>query len=149
MRNNSIKDNLVGKTVKEIYMNEDELTFVTDEGNVYLNVDGDCCSHSYLFDFYGVKRLLGNKIVDFEQIDLSEGDVGYRKETWEFETDEYNEILVYGYRITTIDTLFGEVSSVFSFRNSSNGYYGGSLEISDSDKRVLKETDLLTDDLIG
>ena len=32
---------------------------------------------------------------------------------------------VYGYKIVTAHPVFGEVTSVLSFRNSSNGYYGG------------------------
>lgn len=37
--------------------------------------------------------------------------------------DEY--IQVYGYRLVTEHPLFGEQTSVFAFRNASNGYYGG------------------------
>ena len=33
----------------------------------------------------------------------------------------------YGYEIVTEHPTFGEVTCVFSFRNDSNGYYGGSL----------------------
>lgn len=53
-----------------------------------------------------------------------------------------------GYRLTTVHPKFGEVSSVFSFRNVSNGYYGGWIEPVDLD--VTKADQIkLTDDEVG
>ena len=50
----------------------------------------------------------------------------------------------YGYAITTESEQFGEMTSVFSFRNSSNGYYGGWM-YSTEDREVSPE---ITDDII-
>lgn len=88
-------------------------------------VEGDCCSSSYFFDMHGVEHLLNNgPVTAFEAVSLSPGDVGYQDpDATRREYDE--EVKVYGYRLTTEHPKFGPVSSVFSFRNSSNGYYGG------------------------
>ncbi|GAB3251630.1 DUF7448 domain-containing protein [Kineosporia babensis] len=116
---------LIGATIGEIWISEDRLTFNTDRGFVSYWVDGDCCSHSYFFDFHGVYHLLTNgPVTAFEAVELGPGDPGYHVKN----VDSYEDIKVYGYRLTTDHQQFGPVSSVFSFRNSSNGYYGGSME---------------------
>jgi hypothetical protein len=105
---------LVGKTVKAIEWGEENLVFSTDDGVVAYQVDGDCCSRSYFHDFYGVAHLLNNgPVVSAREIPLDshEGD--------------YDEIKCYGYELVTTHPKWGEVTSVLSFRNSSNGYYGG------------------------
>ena len=129
---------LVGKRIKKIFMNEDFLKFETDLGNVVYSVEGDCCSQSVFYDFIGVKKLLtGNEVKVVEEIELK----------CEEQTDKksYQEsIAVYGYRIITLDPVLGEVSSVFSFRNYSNGYYGGYMNV-DKDQDVSPE---IFDDVI-
>lgn len=138
-----LKAKLVGKKVKKIFYNESHLKFETDQGNVLFEVEGDCCSHSYFFDFYGVKKLLENgPITDFKEVELKEGDFNY----FNGEKDG-DSIQCYGYAITTENKELGEQTSVFSFRNSSNGYYGGSLEWRDggADLEVSPE---ITDDVI-
>lgn len=125
-------EKVVGADVSAIYISEDYLVFETSKGIIAYQVEGDCCSHSYFFDFYGVRNLLDNgPVTAFEEISLSPGDVGYRAETWEngvgWDAGEYEEVNVYGFRFTTTHPMFGDVSSVVSFRNSSNGYYGGDM----------------------
>lgn len=140
---------LDGKTIHEIYMNDEYLTFVTDEGNVTFEVEGDCCSHSEFFDFYGVANLLGQKVVAFESVSLSPGDPGYRPETFDVPSEEWEEewekVQVYGYRITTEHPLFGSVSAVMSFRNTSNGYYGGWMNVTKHTPFYTSEHRLLAD----
>lgn len=137
---------LIGMFVEKIYMDEDTLTFVTDKGMFSFMVEGDCCSSSYFFDFYGVKQLIGNEILTFESVSLSEGDVGYHKETYDTPSD-WAEIQVYGFRMTTNHSLFGELTSVFSFRNSSNGYYDGWIE--KTNHHLVDEQFRLLNDHIG
>lgn len=138
---------LVGKTVREIWMNEDHLKFVTDQGNVIYEVEGDCCSHSYFHDFYGVANVIGREVVAFEQVYLSPGDPGYRRETFEdgVGNQDWELVRVYGYRITTEHPAFGHVSAVLSFRNRSNGYYGGWMETTDRDVPFKAEDQVLSD----
>jgi len=133
-----LSEALVGKSVKKLYMNEDYLKFETDQGTFVYGVEGDCCSHSYFYDFYGVKNLfLNGPITEVKEVQLLPP---------ERKVDQYDEIKVYGYQITTESEIFGPVTSVFSFRNSSNGYYGGCMNGPHEDKEVLPE---ITNDLIG
>jgi len=128
-------ERLIGKKITRVFMNEDHLKFETDDGAVVFQVEGDCCSHSYFHDFIGVRKLLENgKVISAKEIfldDFSEGD------------DE--RVQAYGFEIVTEHPTFGEQTSVFSFRNRSNGYYGGSLENGASEREVLPE---IFDDVI-
>lgn len=114
-------EKLVGRTIKKIYMNEDYLKFETDLGTFVYAVEGDCCSHSYFHDFIGVKKLLaGNPVKSVKPVELAQSDSRVQ-----VNRNDSEEIAYYGYEIVTEDPKFGDVTSVFSFRNSSNGYYGG------------------------
>ena len=131
---------LIGKKIKRIFMNEDYLKFETDKGNIVFNVDGDCCSQSVFYDFLGVKKLFNNgAVVSFEDIELHPSDIIEENGDQKDKKSYQESIEVYGYRIVTVDSILGEVSSVFSFRNYSNGYYGGSLELCLDDKDVQPE----------
>lgn len=133
-------DNLVGKTVKAIYMDREILVFDTDQGKIGYGVEGVCCSISYLYDFHGVQKLLaGNQVVSTKYIDL------------ETPTDEDaqkgDSVAAYGFEIVTHDPKYGDVTSVFSFRNDSNGYYGGSLhQLTEVDEIPTRQ---LTEDFLG
>lgn len=110
---------MIGAKVSKIFFNEDCLKFDTDKGPFVFNVDGDCCSYSYFHDFIGVKKLLENgPIVSTKEIELDL--VGKNR-------NDSGEIECYGFELVTEHPTFGEQTSVFSFRNSSNGYYGGML----------------------
>jgi hypothetical protein len=131
----NIIDILVGKKIEKIYMDEDSLTFVTDDGTFGFKVEGDCCSSSYFYDFYGVKNLLENgKVTEVKEVELHPTDIEKSGEsTGEsgVQKDKKNSdasIKVYGYQITTTSEKYGDVTSVFSFRNYNNGYYGGWME---------------------
>lgn len=134
-------ERLVGRTIKKIYMNEDNLKFETDLGDIVFGVEGDCCSHSYFHDFIGVEKLLkGTPVISVESIYLDTSD-----RQVQVNRNDSEEIQCYGYKIVTEDPNFGDVTSVFSFRNSSNGYYGGSMENASDATQVSPEitTDVL------
>lgn len=137
---------LEGKKIQRVFLNEDYLKFVTDQGIVLFTVEGDCCSQSVFYDFYGVKKLLENgKVILAEEVSLTPNDI--TTDGWE-EKDKksYQESIdVYGYSIVTEHPAFGQQTSVFSFRNYSNGYYGGWMEIVDADIEVQPE---IFDDVI-
>lgn len=108
---------LVGKTITRIRWSDDYLLFDTDAGQLGFQVVGDCCSSSYFYDFYGVAHLLNNgPVVSTRAIDLAAHE------------EDYSKVQCYGYELVTNHPKWGEVTSVFSFRNSSNGYYGGSMD---------------------
>lgn len=114
-------EKLPGKTVKQIFFNKQGLKFVTDEGDIAFGVYGDCCSQSEFWDFYGVKNLIGSKVISIDDVELDPA-TGSRRPDEAGEDTQY-----YGYKIVAEHPEWGEVTSVFSFRNMSNGYYGGSL----------------------
>lgn len=131
---------LVGKKITRIFMDEDTLTFHTTESThgpdsivlacadpahtraevVQFQVDGDCCSYSYFYDFYGVRKLLDNgPVVSVRDIPLADPD--------DADSREGEVVAAYGFEIVTTHPAWGEQTAVFSFRNDSNGYYGGNL----------------------
>ncbi len=114
-----LKD-LIGCKVNKIFMNQTHLKFETDKGDFTYEVTGDCCSYSYFYDFYGVENLLKNGAI----IDINEVELEHERKIPKPENDS---LQFYGYALTTKSKDFGEVTSVFSFRNDSNGYYGGSI----------------------
>lgn len=133
---NDIDKALIGKKVLRIFMNEDNLKFETDQGNVCFSVDGDCCSKSVFHDFIGVKNLFkGKEITKVEEVFTTEdGDsVHIPMDSKNYQDD----IKWYGYRLI-VEGQYGEESAVFSFRNYSNGYYGGSMSVCE-EKEVLPE----------
>jgi len=141
-------DALKGKIVKKIYMNSEHLKFETDLGDYVFGVSGDCCSSSYFYDFYGVKNLIGGRIIDIQIVDIDSEKAereAKAKSIIEKGYDSVDSLACYGYQLTTHSQEFGDVTSVFSFRNESNGYYGGSLEDHSNETEVLPE---ITDDVI-
>lgn len=140
-------DALVGRTIKTIHWSETRVVFDTDAGLIGYRVVGDCCSWSYFHDFFGVKHLLDNgPVTEVTAVDLEKSDPRFKVPVPEEEVG-YNFTEVYGFRLTTVHPQFGEVSSVLSFRNDSNGYYGGWMERDDSP--VSPSAIILTDDYLG
>lgn len=113
-------NNLVGAKIQQIFMDFDVLTFITDKGNFSYGVTADCCSSSYFYDFHGVQKLLENgPVVSTRSIDLEDPD--------DEDARRGDVVVAYGFEIVTEHPKWGEQTSVVSFRNDSNGYYGGSL----------------------
>ena len=162
---------LIGKTIYEIYMSEKYLVFVVSKNAskvVAFGVYGDCCSTSYFHDFIGVKNILGKKVVDFKSIGdeyestsvkemkkeglpTGEGHFHNFRANWEgteyYELENEECVKYYGYKIIVEDGK----SAVLAFRNSSNGYYCGNMEMLDSTtKNPIKENKFkLKDDYLG
>lgn len=111
-----IEQRLVGRTVSEVWFSDDYLTFVTDAGLISYAVDGGCCSCSYFNDFVGLDKLTNGPITEVKTINLDSKE------------DDYTLTQYYGYALTTEHPTWGPMTTVWSFRNESNGYYGGSLE---------------------
>ena len=134
-----LKD-LVGKKVNKIFLNQQNLKFETDGGNLVYEVLGDCCSYSFFYDFYGIKNVIGHKVKEVKTVELHP--------TYLFVVPDKGDVTqVNGYAITVEpneDDYYGERTAVFSFRNESNGYYGGGISKID-DKEVLPE---ITEDVI-
>ena len=107
---------LVGKTCVAVDLADDggAIRFVLDDGSeVVARADGDCCSHTWIENVDAPERLVGAPILSVR--DIAMPDLG--------QPGEYDVIAYYGCEITT---ALGAV--VIDYRNSSNGYYGGSLQ---------------------
>lgn len=55
---------------------------------------------------------------------------------------------MYGYKIIS-ESKWGDQTSVFSFRNSSNGYYGGWMDLVSSTQQDISHIPLITGDVLG
>lgn len=105
---------LVGKTVERLTRREKDLFrfHLTDGTAVTWEAVGDCCSHSWVEHVSGVAFLIGGTVRAVESTNIGE------------ESNEEHECLQkYSYKITTDKGV-----CEFELRNSSNGYYGGSLD---------------------
>ena len=134
---------LVGNKIVKVEMSLDHLRLTNDIGKEFTYVlTGGCCSSSYFYDVQGVKNLLGNgAITEAKDIDVTLEEkkaLGYKEEY----VDQF-----YGVALTTISPTFGEVTTVFSYRNVSNGYYGGDMEpttfYGDISKPITEDTTLV------
>jgi hypothetical protein len=113
---------LVGRSVRRALWDERSGEYLvfdmigSPEPVIAYAVEGDCCSHSYFHDFIGVEKLLTNGAIRSTRA----------LPTTEFESPS-DVTRCYGYELVTRHPLWGEMTSVLSFRNESNGYYGGNL----------------------
>ncbi len=137
---------LVGKKVLKIEIDSERqwyLRFTTDDEVICYVTCSDCCSESWVYALTGLKSILGYSSAK----EIKEGDEFYsaeevrqsvpvivkclpvieRQHEDDGKTRQNSDIL---YRYTLITTNYGFTD--IEFRNSSNGYYGGSLEICDS-----------------
>src|SRR3972149_4416951 len=96
--------------------NKEFLAFDTVEGEmVAYQAEADCCSESWFADITGIGNLIGYIVRTVDEIELP----GYNVEDGRGRQEEDE---VYGFRIRSD----GGTTDIV-FRNSSNGYYGGSL----------------------
>ena len=76
---------------------------------------------------------------------IPSADASRLQPTFDVPAADWEEVQVYGYRITAEHPLFGPVSAVMSFRNTSNGYYGGWMDRSHKEPNYLPEHQLFAD----
>ena len=152
MELDQVLEQLQGDVIEKIYMSEDMLIIQTNKRIASFNVEGDCCSYSVFYDFIGVKGLLGKTILSIEPVALEASDI--TEHTSEYGYDVYKDkkgedenIEVYGYQINYLDPIYGERTAVFSFRNYSNGYYGGWMNGNIISKLPEKLPPLIKDDV--
>lgn len=106
---------MAGKVVRSLEISKDAsfLRFKCDDGHVEVwEAEGDCCSHSWFHEIHNPSALLGHTIESAEWLDLDSLDSPDGEEKW------------YGFNLNTT----GGATKIV-FRNSSNGYYGGSVEV--------------------
>jgi len=105
---------LIGKTLTGIALADDKeaIRFDTAEGPIIVRVDADCCSHTWVESIELPARGFPATVSAVE--DLSMPDLG--------SPGDGDCIAYYGCKIVTDK---GDI--IIDYRNSSNGYYGGSL----------------------
>lgn len=104
---------LIGKTVKTILLDKDKqnfIKFVTTEGTIAIEAEGDCCSETWFADIISPQAMLNGMINKIEYVEMPKDDSRSRQES-----DE-----IYGLKFKT-DGGYTDII----FRNSSNGYYSG------------------------
>lgn len=106
---------LVGKKIVDVKIAEDKeaMLFVTDSGdNLIVQVDADCCSHTWIESVELPALGLPFTVIACDDLDMGK----------EPEEIDYDYVQFYGAKITT-----DKGDLVIDYRNSSNGYYGGSV----------------------
>jgi hypothetical protein len=116
-------DQLVGKAIQAAVLGIDprhadagegtRLTFTTAEGDYVYDAFGDCCSESWIESTDPLEELAGATILRIEEAETQRVD-GTR--------DEVDDI-----DFVTFVTTKGYWH--LEFRNSSNGYYGGQMDL--------------------
>lgn len=124
----SYLDSLDGKTVVAIDVCDEEeaIRFRFDEGEpVIWQVEGDCCSHSYWHEAFGLNQIRGATVVAARSIELPE--LPHAEDGSDYSGGEC--IQAYGVCIVT-----DKGAGTLVFRNSSNGYYGGWCELATTNR---------------
>lgn len=123
--NRPLYDSLVGKKVLALAVSNDgetTLRFVAEDGElIYWTTDADCCSESWWSDAYNLNELRGGEVVAVIPLDIEKA--GYGDPDDDGRTRQEHD-QVYGFAIVTT-----KGRAVLAFRNSSNGYYGGSAHL--------------------
>ena len=116
---------LIGKTLTEVINNEDELTFVCDNGDKYkLYHEQDCCENVSIEDINGdLKDLIGTPILKAEESTSEKNPEG-------IELPEYQDCFTWTfYKLATIN---GYVD--IRWYGESNGYYSEAVDFRKADE---------------
>lgn len=110
-----IENILVGCLIKEVNLthNKEKINFKLEDITLKYNCVGDCCSTSWIESIDDMENMINSKILSIEMLEL---------ETIK-NHPEYDSLKRLDYLIKT-----SKGDTRLEFRNSSNGYYGGSLE---------------------
>lgn len=113
---------LLNKSIQSVKISPDRqaLLFIDTNGGEYVvPVDADCCSHTWIESVELPALGFPFDIIKFDDLDLPGSDDNH---------PEHDCLQVYGVKLTT-----SKGDMVIDFRNSSNGYYGGSICWPDDD----------------
>lgn len=96
------------------FFTEKDITFILRDGDVLVyNAVGDCCSSSFIEDIDDLQVLQNCKFLEVSSVS---------GETKEIEDCEVSKWTFYKFKTT-------KGYATLSFRNDSNGYYNGNLEL--------------------
>lgn len=125
---------LVGRKIKKIRGDSHKLLFELVDGLWSVEAEGDCCSSSWFEHMTGVCFALDAVVT--EVVPVETADI-----TGEDDKDHHECLQRYSYRIETTKGTFD-----IEMRNSSNGYYGGYLNIDEEPSAKLLELPIIDDD---
>lgn len=114
---------VLGRVIKAVRRNDakDLIELETEQGTViYLSATGDCCSSSWFEHLAGVDALIGEKVLRVVEREMP----GCLTDGKDEHGEDHESLQYYGW---TLETAKGRCD--LEMRNSSNGYYGGSIEI--------------------
>jgi hypothetical protein len=128
----SLKKKIIGAKLRGVFRTADNsLRIETDRGNIFVSVEGDCCSSSIFYDFIVPEECYGAEIINFDDWNrdgkvLDEAYVTKKAEEVCGEDNWYSECL------SIWDIIFKTKNGDVLLRhvNSSNGYYDGYVNIS-------------------
>jgi hypothetical protein len=105
---------LVGRILKGVKLADDKqaILFQTDKGDIRVDVDADCCSHTWIESVELPALGFPSKVISVANLDMP--DLG--------NLEGCDVVAYYGCKIVTDG---GEI--IIDYRNDSNGYYGGDL----------------------
>lgn len=112
---------LLNKVIKKIFISEGEshIKFILSDNSEMIYVtDADCCSETWFSDFTGIDCLINQEILEVEELLLPINKLLLAQRS----RQEYDEL--YGYCFKTQKGY-----ATLEYRNSSNGYYGGSCSL--------------------
>lgn len=121
---------LIGKRIGTISINPEKtiIMFHTSDGEIAYEAEGDCCSESWFNNISNLDALRGgyHLITDVIKREETQAQTGEMRQ---------EETSVYGYDLVT-----PKGTCYIEMRNSSNGYYGGSLRLTASvNKAEMKQ----------
>lgn len=121
------KNCLIGRKVTKAYLSPDKtaIELIMDSGDkVTMVAHGECCSRSWFEHVNGTEFLLGEKVLDFKEIDMDK----------DINTDD-GLLRFYRVELHTSKGVFE-----LDLRNESNGYYGGEVVLVYTDgSRIVNE----------
>jgi hypothetical protein len=109
-------EELKGKTIMRVYQdNEDELFFVDSGNKIHKFLcSGDCCSESWWREIYNLNEMIGKEITD----------VLMRSVQLDYSTRQDSDIS----EVFVIKCDSDYQNTIIEHRNSSNGYYSGTVD---------------------
>lgn len=125
---NCIEADLVGETVKAVYLSEDKtIVKLVCEGNktIYGITEAECCSETWIEEIMEVDDLLNERILAIENDFIGDGIavitnlINMLKDKQE---DPYDRISNYSFNFKTKKGVTRLI-----YRNGNNGYYGGAI----------------------
>lgn len=130
---------LLNKVIKNIFISEGEeyIKFIlSNNSEVIYMTDADCCSETWFSDFTGVDCLINEELLEIEDLDLP-NDIALANRSRQ-EIDK-----LYGYSFKTKKGY-----ATLEYRNSSNGYYGGSCSLLEPSSKMREYYDSKKDSII-